>query len=166
VSDDGELDLARLGEVLQEFVNRVSHQQGRTLTVLTEESVTLQQVLLLRRLQQLGESTPSELAECMQMSLPAVSQMIERLFQLKLLTRQESPDDRRRKDIAITRRGGEMLERVRRARAAEYAAGVSGLSRKMRSELAAVLTRALEELPEKRDAVPSARRAAASGPRN
>jgi DNA-binding MarR family transcriptional regulator len=163
MSDAREPDLA-LGEILQEFVNRVSHQQGRTLTVLTEESVTLQQVLLLRRLQELGESTPSELAERLQMSLPAVSQMIERLFQLKLLTREESPDDRRRKDIAITRRGGDLLERVRRARAVEYAAGVSGLSRKLRTELTVVLTRALEEL--EGDALGPAGRGAATPPRS
>jgi hypothetical protein len=51
--------------LLQEFVNRVSHLQGNTLSVLTDESVTLQQVLLLRRLQQAGRSTPSELAGLM-----------------------------------------------------------------------------------------------------
>jgi DNA-binding MarR family transcriptional regulator len=164
MSDGGQADLA-LGEILQEFVNRISHLQGRTLTVLTEESVTLQQVLLLRRLQQLGESTPSELAERMQMSPPAVSQMIERLFQLKLLTRKESPGDRRRKNIAVTARGRELLERVRKARAAEYSTGVSALSRKVRTELAAVLSRALQELPEETAAVPLARRSAAeAGP--
>jgi DNA-binding MarR family transcriptional regulator len=150
MSDDGQMDLA-LGDTLQEFVNRVSHLQGRTLTVLTEESVTLQQVLLLRRLDQLGESTPSELAERMHMSPPAVSQMLERLFQLKLLTRKESPDDRRRKRVAVTARGRTLLERLREARAAEYAAGIASLSPKVRAELAAVLSRALEELPRQRE---------------
>jgi len=142
-----------LGELLQELVNRVSHLQGKTLTVLTEESVTLQQVLLLRRLKHLGESTPSKLAELMHMSLPAVSQMIERLFQLKLLTRREASDDRRRKHIALTPRACDVLERVRKARAAEYAAGVCGLSRKVRAELVAVLTRALRELPVEAEAL-------------
>lgn len=140
-------DLA-LGELLQEFVNRVSHMQGRLLNLFAEESVTLQQILLLRRLQELGESTPSALAERMHMSLPAVSQMIDRLFLLRLLTRKEAPDDRRKKSIAVTARGRDLLERVRKARAAEYAAGVSGLSRRLRRDLAAVLARALEELPE------------------
>ncbi len=59
-----------LGDLLQEFVNRVSHLQGNTLSVLTDESVTLQQVLLLRRLQQAGPSTLSGLAELMRMSPP------------------------------------------------------------------------------------------------
>jgi hypothetical protein len=46
-----------------------------------------------------------------------------------------------------------LLERVRRARAAEYAAGVSGLTTKVRADLLAVLRRALEELPHEADAV-------------
>src|SRR5215475_5839231 len=63
MSDDGQIDLA-LGDILQEFVTRVSHLQGRTLTVLTEESVTLQQVLLLQRdgfLRQDGERPALEM---------------------------------------------------------------------------------------------------------
>jgi DNA-binding MarR family transcriptional regulator len=157
---------AELGDLLQEFVNRVSHLQGKTLAVLTEESVTLQQVLLLRRLQQLGQSTPSALAERMRMSLPAVSQMIDRLFLLGLMTRTEASDDRRRKNIAVAQKGQLLLQRIRRARGAEYAAGTSGLSPKLRSGLAALLRRALEELSEESEAVsPAQRQGKAAGAR-
>lgn len=149
-------DDQQLGELLQEFVNRISHLQGHTLTVLTEESVTLQQVLLLRRLQQVGESTPSELAARMRMSLPAVSQMIDRLFVLDLLTRVEADEDRRRKKVSVTRKGRALLERVRRARAAEYAAGVTGLTPRVRADLLSAVTRALQELPPEAAAVAAA----------
>jgi len=142
-----------VGDLLQEFVNRVSHLQGNTLAVLTDESVTLQQVLLLRRLQQAGRSTSSGLAELMRMSPPAVSQMIDRLFGLDLVTRVEAPEDRRRKMIAVTNKARQLLERIRRARAAEYAAGVGGLSPKLRGELAGVLRRALQELPVEAEAL-------------
>jgi len=148
-------DDQQLGELLQEFVNRVSHLQGHTIAVLTQESVTLQQVLLLRRLQQIGESTPSDLAARMRMSLPAVSQMIDRLFVLDLLTRVEADEDRRRKKVSVTRKGRALLERVRRARAAEYAAGVAGLTPKVRADLQSVMARALKELPHEADAVAS-----------
>jgi DNA-binding MarR family transcriptional regulator len=147
----------QLGDLLQEFVNRVSHLQGNTLSVLTEESVTLQQVLLLRRLQQAGQSTPSELAEMMRMSPPAVSQMIDRLFGLDLVTRAEAPDDRRRKMIAVTHTAAQLLGRIRKARAAEYAAGVCKLSPKLRGELASVLRKALQELPVEAESLSSAR---------
>jgi DNA-binding MarR family transcriptional regulator len=150
---DAAADDGQLGELLQEFVNRVSHLQGHTLAVLTDESVTLQQVLLLRRLQHMRESTLSDLATRMRMSPPAVSQMIDRLFTLGLLTRVEADEDRRRKKVSVTKKGAALLERVRRARAAEYAAGVSGLTAKVRSDLQAVLRRALQELPHEADSV-------------
>jgi DNA-binding MarR family transcriptional regulator len=144
---------AHLGDLLQEFVNRISHLQGNLLAVLTEESVTLQQVLLLRRLKQLGESSPSELATVMRMSLPAVSQMIDRLFLLGLVTRAEAPDDRRRKRIAVAGKADALLARIRRARAMEYAAGSAQLSAAVRAELTTVLAKALRELPEEADAI-------------
>lgn len=147
----------QFGELLQEFVNRVSHLQGNTLAVLNEESVTLQQVLLLRRMQQLGQSTPSDLADMMRMSAPAVSQMIDRLFALELLTRAEAPDDRRRKMLSVTQKGSALLTRIRKARATEYAAGTARLSPKVRAELARVLRKALEELPEEAQALASER---------
>jgi DNA-binding MarR family transcriptional regulator len=149
----------QLGDLLQEFVNRVSHLQGNTLSVLTDESVTLQQVLLLRRLQQVGQSTPSELAGMMRMSPPAVSQMIDRLFSLDLVTRAEAPEDRRRKMIAVTHKARQLLERIRKARAAEYAAGACRLSPKLRVELASVLRKALHELPVEAESLASARAA-------
>jgi DNA-binding MarR family transcriptional regulator len=147
---------ARLGELLEEFVNRVSHRQGKTLTVLTDESVTLQQVLLLRRLQQIGTSTPSQLAERMHMSLPAVSQMIDRLFLLGLLMRSESQADRRRKDVAVTPKGHRLLQLIRNARASEYATSVAALPPRLRSDLARLLRRALASLPEEHEPVTAA----------
>jgi DNA-binding MarR family transcriptional regulator len=143
----------QLGELLQELVNRVSHLQGNTLSVLTEESVTLQQVLLLRRLQQSGECAPSELADLMRMSPPAVSQMIDRLFALGHVSRTEAPDDRRRKRIAVTPKAVALLERIRKARASEYAAGIARLSPKLRAELTKLLRQALRELPEEVEAL-------------
>jgi DNA-binding MarR family transcriptional regulator len=144
-----------LGELLQEFVNRVSHLQGKTLTILTEESVTLQQILLLRRLLQIRRSTPSELAERMRMSAPAVSQMIDRLFLCGLITRAEASEDRRRKNLAVTQKGRAVLQRVRKARAREYAAGTSMLSPKLRLELEELLRKALAELPEESQVIDS-----------
>jgi DNA-binding MarR family transcriptional regulator len=80
VSTEVELSPEELGGLLQELVNRVSHGQGKTLAVLDEASVTLQQVLLLRRLQHSGQSTSSELAAQLHISLPAMSQMVDRLI--------------------------------------------------------------------------------------
>jgi DNA-binding MarR family transcriptional regulator len=153
-----------IGELIQEFVNRVSHRQGKTLAILTEESVTLQQILLLRHVEQAGKCTPSDIAERMHMSLPAVSQMIDRLFLLGLLMRNEAVDDRRKKDVAVTPKGHALMERIRRARSAEYAAGVASFSPRLRADLAKLLRKALAVLPDESKAVSPARsRSAVAG---
>ena len=139
-------DFDELGGLVQEFVNRVSHTQGKTLAALSDASVTLQQVLLLRRLASSSKSTPSALAEQMHMSLPSVSQMVERLFQLELVSRCESGDDRRKKLLTVTPRGHALLKRIAAARTADYAAGLAALSPTVRLALARVLEDALREL--------------------
>ena len=57
-----------VGALLLALVDRVSHRGGDTLALMTEAGLTLPQVLFLTRLRQAGESTPSELAERLNMS--------------------------------------------------------------------------------------------------
>jgi DNA-binding MarR family transcriptional regulator len=135
-----------VGTLLLALVDRVSHRGGDTLTLMTEAGLTLPQVLFLTRLRQAGESTPSELAERLNMSLPAASQMVERLFKLGFLTRSEDANDRRRKRLAVTPAAERMLDKLVRARAAEYAKGTARLSPALRRELAAALAKAVREL--------------------
>jgi DNA-binding MarR family transcriptional regulator len=137
---------AALSDVVQEFVNRISHAQGKTLAVLTDASVTLQQLLLLRRLGMVKDSALSPLAEQMHVSLAAMSQMVERLFQLSLVSRVESSDDRRKKSIAVTPKGRALLKRITAARSADYAAGIAPLSPRVKAALQQVLEAAIEEL--------------------
>jgi DNA-binding MarR family transcriptional regulator len=80
------------------------------------------------------------------MSLPAVSQMVDRLFRLGLLSRAEDAEDRRRKRLATTAKADALLDRLTRARGAEYSRGVARLSPALRKELAAVLQKAVREL--------------------
>ena len=135
-----------VGALLLALVDRVSHRGGDTLALMTEAGLTLPQVLFLTRLRQAGESTPSALAERLNMSPPAVSQMVERLFKLGFLTRNEDAGDRRRKRLAVTPAAERMLDKLVRARAAEYARGTARLSPALRRELGAALAKAVREL--------------------
>ena len=135
-----------VGALLLALVDRVSHRGGDTLALMTEAGLTLPQVLFLTRLRQAGESTPSELAERLNMSPPAVSQMVDRLFKLDFLTRREDAGDRRRKRLAVTPAAERMLDKLVRARAAEYAKGTAQLSPALRRELGAALAKAVREL--------------------
>jgi len=135
-----------VGALLLALVDRVSHRGGDTLALMAEAGLTLPQVLFLNRLRQAGTSTASDLAERLNMSLPATSQMVERLFKLDLLTRAEDADDRRRKRLAVTQAAERLLDKIGHARAAEYDKGTQRLSPALRRELAATLAKAVREL--------------------
>ena len=85
-----------LGELLVDFVNRVSHPRGRALTFLINAGITVDQVILLNCAQQQPGSTPSALAKMMSLSPSSVSQMLDRLHSLGMVRRTEDPNDRRR----------------------------------------------------------------------
>jgi DNA-binding MarR family transcriptional regulator len=140
-------DNTGLGELLQTFLNRVSHPRGRVLRLMSEASVTVPQVILLNLASTMPGSTPSSLAANMKMSLPTVSQMIERLVKVGLVQRIEDREDRRRKTVTITTKARTLLTRVRAVRSAEFAAGTAGLSPTTRRRLTEVLVQALHELP-------------------
>jgi DNA-binding MarR family transcriptional regulator len=113
---------------------------------MAEANVTLQQVLLLTRLHREGSCSASDLANALNLSLPAISQAIDRLMKVGLVSRIEDPADRRKKKLATTRKANNLLDRLDTARASEYGAGLSALSAQAQQELATVLRAVLAQL--------------------
>lgn len=142
---------ARLGEVLEAFMNRVAHPRGRALAFLTQSSVTVDQAILMHHALTRPGSTPTSLAATMNLSLPSISQMLERLARLGMLRRIEDPADRRRKTIAVTPKARRFLRELQAVRSQEFSAGAAALSPATQQRLVAALERALTEL----DADPS-----------
>jgi DNA-binding MarR family transcriptional regulator len=134
------------GILLSDLVNRVSHGSGDTLRIMADAQVTLQQVLLLTRLRKAGPSSASDLAEMLNLSLPAVSQAVDRLVRLRLVTRTEDSADRRRKKIATNSKANGLLERLTKARASEYGAGLSRVSEESLDRLKLALWEVLQQL--------------------
>jgi DNA-binding MarR family transcriptional regulator len=142
-------DDQRLGGLIEAFVNRVSHPRGRVLNLMARASVTVPQVILLNFALSAGGGTPSSLAATMRMSLPSVSQMVDRVVRLGLVARAEDPADRRRRTVHVTAKGRRLLARLSAVRSAEYRAGVAGLSAPARARLASALAQAIRELEER-----------------
>src|SRR5262249_42578301 len=132
--------------LLLALVDRVSHRGGDPLALMTEAGTPLPQILFLTRLRQAGGRTASELGVLLNMSPPAVSQMVDRLFRLGLLSRVEDVDDRRRKRLATPAKADHLLHPLTPAPGAPYRRGVSRLSTALRKELAAILAKAVKEL--------------------
>lgn len=139
-------DNDEFGAVFEAFVNRVSRPRGRQLNLMDEASVTEPQATLLNAALAAPGSTPSRLASAMAISLPSVSQMIERLARLGFVRRIEDLQDRRRRLIEVTPTAKIFLERLKAVRAAEFAAGAADLSDATRRGLSDALSRALKEL--------------------
>lgn len=135
-----------LGSLLVDFFNRVSHPRGLALTFLAEAGLTVDQAILMSYAQQQPGSTPSSLAARMNLSLPSVSQMIERLVKLGMLRRHEDPSDRRSKTITLSATAKRFLTRFREVRVRELVTGTEPLSPATRKALIIALTAALTEL--------------------
>jgi DNA-binding MarR family transcriptional regulator len=135
-----------LGELLLAFMDRVSHSQGTVLTLLTEMSITVQQVVVLDRIRSIPNCTPSELASEMRVSPPSISQMIDRLGKRKLVRRIEDGKDRRCKVLGLTPKARSFLLRLHRARLGELVQGTSCLSFASHNALRKALLDALEDV--------------------
>lgn len=135
-----------LGSLLVEFFNRVSHPRGRALSFLAEAGLTVDQAILLSYAHEQPGSTPSSLAARMNLSLPSVSQMLERLVKLGMLRRSEDPTDRRRKTITLSATAKRFLTRFREVRVRELVTGTEPLSPATRQALIVALTAAHVEL--------------------
>ncbi|HKT54749.1 MAG TPA: MarR family transcriptional regulator, partial [Caulobacteraceae bacterium] len=137
----------RLAELLQRFSIRIGQRpEGPAAAVMRRSRVTASQMLVLERLSGREAWMPSALARSLGMSAPAVSQMLDRLHQLRLVERMENPDDRRQRSISATPEARALVQRVIDARTMECAASVAKLSGVMKRELTDVISRALKAL--------------------
>jgi DNA-binding MarR family transcriptional regulator len=134
------------GKLLQQLVNDISHRGGLTLSLMNDAAVTLHQVLLLTHLTEAKECAVSDLAARLNMSPPSISQMVDRLFQLGMISRAEDAADRRRKILAVTPKAKALLARISAARSAEYAAGLASVRPALRKELVELLRKVLKDL--------------------
>jgi DNA-binding MarR family transcriptional regulator len=90
---------AQLGAVIKQAMHG---SQGAMLTALEELGITLSQLKALGALEQQEQIPLGELAERMQLSLPAVSRIVDGLVKRGWVTREEAPADRRCKLVQIT----------------------------------------------------------------
>jgi DNA-binding MarR family transcriptional regulator len=113
---------------------------------MNDRAVTLPQVLLISHVDEFGSASLAELADESPASIPALSQMIDRLVQQGLLDRAEDPVDRRRKAIRITRQARGFLRKLQAARSADYELGLMSVSQGVRAQMVDVLERAVVEI--------------------
>ncbi len=143
------------GVLLQRLLDLVSHRSPALFQLMSDAGVTVQQVVMLSRIGQLGSVSLAQAAHASQTSLPAASQMIERLVSQRLLRRVEDPSDRRRKAISLTSAAEGLLRKLQDERSRQFAVGLGPLDRKQRRQLIVLLTQVVATLGKTRDDRPS-----------
>ena len=75
-----------------------------------DNGITMAQFGAMHRIYHRGACGVSDIGNVLGVTNSAASQMLERLVQLKLITRTEDPDDRRGKQIVLTDQGRQILQ--------------------------------------------------------
>lgn len=140
---------APAGHLLHELMIRLSDEGGSDAIALMHASgLTLPQMIVLGMLRERGAQPISSLATRTRLSMSAASALVQRLVDDGLVTRREDPADRRQKQVALSRAGAQMIERLSAGRAEALARGLARLPATLRGELIDVLARCVAHLRE------------------
>ena len=148
-------------DVLDGFVEglfrlMLDHHQSQVL----EMDLTLVQAQALKLLRAAPLPT-SKLAAALGISAPAVTQLTDRLSRKKLIVRQSVQSDRRAVMVAVTEKGGRVVDVFRKRRGEVFAGALSKLSDEDRIEVIAALSKVTaalqwqEALPRRSSRVPA-----------
>jgi DNA-binding MarR family transcriptional regulator len=90
------------GYWLRMVSNAVSHSFARKVAA---EGVTVAEWVLLRKLYDVGDASPSMLAQTMGMTKGAISKLADRLLEKKLIERTDDPADKRAHSLSLSAAG-------------------------------------------------------------
>jgi DNA-binding MarR family transcriptional regulator len=136
----------RLGRLVGGFLAALHrYDRGRTLPILHRSGLTTPQLATLEVLRG-GPKTVSALAGELGLSLPATSQMVDKLVRKRLVRRAEGLTDRRQRSVVVTSRGRTLMDGIDDARAARFEASLAALPASTRARLDAALADAVRAL--------------------
>lgn len=148
-------NLAALVRQLFSLVGRLS--QRESLSFQHASGLTMPQIIVLHVLRR-AEDTISGLAARLRMSLPATSQLVDRLVEAGLVQRTEHESDRRVRRVTIRPAGLRFLERLGNLRREEIDFALRSLAPLTRARFASALSEVLGELNRELESQSSERR--------
>lgn len=119
---------------------------GETLSLLYRYDLTLPQLVALHILDENPALSIGALAEMLHLSISATSHLVDSLVEKRLVHREEDPQDRRRKQVRITSRGKELVERIAKSRSEEFIRYFQGLPRELQQRFLELLKPLVEAL--------------------
>lgn len=113
ISAENRAAAVQLGQAMKRLHRHIS---SRVMTgmqdELQERDLSFTQMAALHQLRALSPLTVTQLSERARLSVPAASHLVERLVQRGLAGRQENPENRREKLVALTADGRDVLTRM------------------------------------------------------
>ena len=111
--------------------------------------ITIPQYLTLDLVERSGSLSLKEIARELNISLPAASTMIERLYKMKLVKRSHSYSDRRKIEISLSNKGRGLLAKIKSRRRKAIEEVFSGLSEAERKNYLNILRKVRKIIYEK-----------------
>jgi DNA-binding MarR family transcriptional regulator len=134
-----------LGRLVTRFLSEMHRfDAGRTLPLLHESEITTPQLAVLQFATQ--PRTISALSDHLGLSLPATSQMVQKLVERGLICRSEGVVDRREKRVVLAAPGETLLGAIAAARAARFEASLACLPPPVAARLESALREASDAL--------------------
>ena len=131
----------KFSEVLHEWVEVFMHRSMRDSMLFWKESgLSFPQISTLMRLHYRGACGVSDVGGHLGVTLPAASQMVDKLAQQGLLERAGDPHDRRAKQLTLTTKGTALVQKSLDARRRWLEDLVNALSADEQAEIADALT--------------------------
>jgi DNA-binding MarR family transcriptional regulator len=119
---------------------------GRSTLFMYESGLTFPQIIVMYALTWNGPQPISALSQTLRLSLAATSQLVDRLVDGEFVRREEHPDDRRVRIVAIRPRGKQFMDRLNEIRRREISDAFDRLPTKVRARLTEALREAVEAL--------------------
>ena len=145
--ESSELFTATLHEWMTVFMRRSMH---NFISYSKEKGLSMSQIGALLRIFRGGKSCVSDIGDNLGVTSAAASQMLERLVQQGLILREEDPDDRRVRQIALTDRGRQILQESLAARQGWLENLAHTLSDSEREQITAALNILIEKANQSR----------------
>jgi DNA-binding MarR family transcriptional regulator len=134
-----------LGRLVIRFLSQMHRfDAGRTLPLLYESEITTPQLAVLEFTTQ--PRTISALSGHLGLSLPATSQMVQKLVKRGLICRSEGMVDRREKRVVLAAAGESLLGAIAAARAARFEVSLASLPPQIAARLGSALREASDAL--------------------
>lgn len=140
-------DSERLGQLLPLFMDLINRRSaGQTMRMMAECGITLPQMVAMHVLRAKAPLPQHVLVDDLRLSPSAVSSLIDKLVAKGFVARDEDPDDRRQRRLALTPDGADLIEQLARSRAQELAAALSLVDPQLRAELVPLFERVIAQL--------------------